>query len=303
VRIIKEAGNNRVELIARAFAEQGLKPLMLGIHGLCRRHGTQKETVRLRGKWVDIDPRTWKTRYDMSVSVGLGTADKSMQLQGQQLILQTQANLAQVGLVGPDQFLASASKLAELVGEKAPEKYFAKQQPAAAPDPMQNPEYMLEVAKLKLEERKVDQHDRELDLVDQKQGIEADNAYADALARHAELEMKARAPDIASEQQQQKHEQNLEATQVSAEAKAATQAPANGAKPAPRPAAPQRPPQRPQQDQSLKDLHGKVDAIVEHLTAPVSVIRDDSGKAIGVQRGKRVTKIQRDEAGRIAGAA
>lgn len=129
VRLITEAANGRVEIIARAFAEQFLAPLMRGVHGLCRRHATQAETIRLRGKWVPIDPRGWKRRIDMTVSVGLGNTDLQMKLQGLQVLMQEQKALAQVpGLVQPQNLYASASKLAEVLGFKAAEEFFSAPQ-------------------------------------------------------------------------------------------------------------------------------------------------------------------------------
>lgn len=124
IRIIAEAGNERVNLISRSFAELGLKPLMLGLHGLCRRHATKEETVRLRGKWVTINPRNWKTRYDMSVSVGLGNSDMQMKMQAAQLMLDRQEKLMPSGIVKPENLYNAAKKLAEAVGEKNPDKYF-----------------------------------------------------------------------------------------------------------------------------------------------------------------------------------
>jgi len=207
VRLISQAGNKRTGLIIRSFAEQGVKPLMLGIHGLLRRHATKQETVRLRGKWVDIDPREWEMRYDMTVSVGLGTMDKQMELGTQQEILKMQAGLAPAGFVTPENQYNAAAKFVELTGEKNADKYFThpdKMPPKQAPDPMQDPKIMLEMAGHKLEamkverelaqkDRQLDQMDRTLDQVDQKQGIEATNAQLDALARQHELQLKTEA--------------------------------------------------------------------------------------------------------------
>lgn len=160
VQIVSEQSGQRVELIARSFAEQLMKPLMLGIHGLCQRNATKAETIRLRGKWVTIDPREWQTRDDMTISVGLGNADQRMKMQAAQMILGEQGKLMVVpGLVTPSNMYNAAAKLAQSVGEKSPEKYFtdpSKQPPAAPPDPMQDPHYMLEVAKHKQEDRKIE---------------------------------------------------------------------------------------------------------------------------------------------------
>lgn len=203
IQIVAGAGSKRVGLVIRSLAEQGMKPLMLGMHNLLRRHATKADTVRLRGQWVTIDPRTWRQREDMTVSVGLGTMDKQTELTTQQEILKMQAGLAPAGIVTPKNQYNAASKFVELTGEKDTDKYFTspeKMPPATPPDPMQDPKVLLEMAKHKLEEAKfmadteqkkraADQVDRELDQVDQKQGIEAQNAIADALERHNTMQI------------------------------------------------------------------------------------------------------------------
>lgn len=141
VRIIAENANLRLEIVARSFGN-ALAQLMRGVHGLIRRHGSQAETVRLRGKWVTVDPRAWKKRIDLAISVGLGNADQQMKLQGVQMLLMEQKQLSQVpGLVSPANFYASAAKLAEAVGFKNAEQFFTSpeqaQQPQIPPEVMQ----------------------------------------------------------------------------------------------------------------------------------------------------------------------
>ncbi len=181
IQIIKEAGDERTGLMSRCFAEQGLKQLMLGIHGLCRRHSTKAEQIRLRGKWVPVDPRGWRTRHDMSVSVGLGTSDKQQQLQGAQLLLQTQANLMQFapGLVQPKNFYEAGSMLAKALGEKNPDKFFSPppDEPPQPPDPTQDPAFKLQLAELELESRDLD--------------IKAATAQANAANQEATTALKA----------------------------------------------------------------------------------------------------------------
>lgn len=198
VRIISQAGQERIGLVQRSLAEQGIKPLMLGMHGLLRRHATKAETIRLRGKWVQIDPRAWKTRYDMTVSVGLGTMDKSMELQAQDAIVKMQQGVFPVGVVSPENVYNAAAKFVELTGEKNNDRYFTHpdQMPQKPPaDPMQNPEVMFKLAEQKLArdkfEKEAAQKDRELDQMDAKLGIDQMNARIDALERHQRLSMDA----------------------------------------------------------------------------------------------------------------
>ena len=190
VRLITEAGNQRVDIIARSFAETGLKQLMLGIHGLCRRHSTKAEVTRLRGKWVQIDPRSWKTRYDMTVSVGLGSADKQMQLQGIQMLMMEQKALAQAGIVQPKNFYAAAAKMAEAVGYKNPEQFFTPppEEPTPPPDPRDDPQFILEATKLQHDEARL-----RLEAIKAEKQYEIDRMVAETGASKATAEIALKA--------------------------------------------------------------------------------------------------------------
>lgn len=249
VQLVTGMSGRRSGLIVRSLAEQGMKPLMLGMHGLLRRHATKAETVRLRGKWVQIDPRSWRERMDMSVSVGLGTMDKQTELATSQELLKMQAGLAPAGIVTPENQYNAASKFVTLTGEKNPDKYFThpeKMPKQAPPDPMQDPKVMLAVAGHKLEaekvqreldqrDRELDQADRALDQVDQKQGIESTNAQFDAaerlhkqqLATEAHVrdmqaphpqELAANAQSMQADQQAKEVQEPAETAQASTEA-------------------------------------------------------------------------------------
>jgi hypothetical protein len=69
------ASQMRIKLIARIVAE-GVRDIFALVHGTIRKHGQQQQTVLLRNAWVNVDPRSWKTRDDMTINVGLGTGGK-----------------------------------------------------------------------------------------------------------------------------------------------------------------------------------------------------------------------------------
>ena len=37
---------------------------------------SSRQTIRLRNVWINVDPRNWKTRDDMTINVGLGAGGK-----------------------------------------------------------------------------------------------------------------------------------------------------------------------------------------------------------------------------------
>lgn len=70
------AANQRIEAIARIFAETGLADLFRSVHKLLRENQDWAERFRLRNKWVvqKIPPTEWNDRADLTVAVGLGNA-------------------------------------------------------------------------------------------------------------------------------------------------------------------------------------------------------------------------------------
>jgi hypothetical protein len=98
-------------------------------------------TLRLRNKWVTVDPRNWKDRNDMTVNVGLGHGGKAEQMQ-QQLVLinaQREAAAGMMGMVKPINFYNSARDLVRLLDKKDVDRYFVQPKPEAEmptpPDP------------------------------------------------------------------------------------------------------------------------------------------------------------------------
>ena len=134
----------KILLIARTFAETGFKRLFVDVHRDLRKGPMRKIAVRLRNQWVEVDPRTWKTRADMSVNVGLGTGDRDIQFERLGMILTKQEQGMAAGLVEPRHIHHTLSKMLEMSGFKDVEAFF----PEPPPGPLQqeqgeSPEAML----------------------------------------------------------------------------------------------------------------------------------------------------------------
>ena len=74
------AAQSRVELIARCFAETGVKELMRNIYELVLKNQDHQRVIMLRNQWVPVRPDMWKDKYDCTVSVGIGSGNKDQQL-------------------------------------------------------------------------------------------------------------------------------------------------------------------------------------------------------------------------------
>ena len=80
VNAVMSAAQSRVELIARNFAETGVKDLMLVIYKLLYKFQDKERMVMLRNEWVPVRPDVWKDKYDCTVSVALGSGNKDQQM-------------------------------------------------------------------------------------------------------------------------------------------------------------------------------------------------------------------------------
>ena len=122
IKQIKTAGQQRIKLIARIFAETLLKPCMQGILKLLTDGGMQRVSMRLRGEFVEYDPNEWRDQYDTTINVGLGSGDREIQSVFLNTILAQQLNLVQGGmgsvLVTEKNIYTTLSKMVENAGYK-----------------------------------------------------------------------------------------------------------------------------------------------------------------------------------------
>jgi hypothetical protein len=163
---IMDAAQERVLLVAKLFGD-GLKRLLLGIHRLLIQHQDVERVVRLRGKWVAVNPSEWRERENMTINVALGTNDKQSQIQSLFAIGNVQKEMMQAGLsnmVSPNHLYNTAKKLVEATGMKHHEYFFSDPAQSPPPEPKPDPEGELQKAMAQAELMKAQTQARELEL-------------------------------------------------------------------------------------------------------------------------------------------
>tara|TARA_S200000501_G_scaffold325616_1_gene323577 strand:+ start:1 stop:897 length:897 start_codon:yes stop_codon:yes gene_type:complete len=137
----------RMELIARIFAETGVRDLALKMFELVCKYQQKEKIIRIRGKYVPMRPYEWKDRVNVTVQVGLGSGSKEQQLILVNAILQRQMEAIQLqqNVYGPMVNLRniynSLKKLVENAGLNSVEPFFmdpdvgASQMPQLPPKP------------------------------------------------------------------------------------------------------------------------------------------------------------------------
>lgn len=134
----------RVRMIARVFAETGVKDLFLGLHDLIVKRATQREKIRLSGTFVEVDPNAWDRRKDITCDVGLGTNTAAGELAFWDATLEVQVQALQFGLTDASKVYNAIARRMKAGGVRNPELFFTdpanapegqQQQPQQAPDP------------------------------------------------------------------------------------------------------------------------------------------------------------------------
>ena len=157
VAAMMKSNSGKLELIARVFADTGVKSLFRGILHLLGKYQDKAKLVRMRGKYVQYDPRTWANEYDISINVGLGSGDRDQKLAMLQMILAKQEQiLQQFGpsnpLVSVGQYRTTLAKFIESAGFKDANAFLNEitpEQDAALAQPQpRSPDAQAEVAQM-----------------------------------------------------------------------------------------------------------------------------------------------------------
>ena len=120
----------RSELIARIFAETGVKDLFRKIFELMVKYQDRERVVMLNNQYVPVKPTEWKDKFNISIVVGLGTGSKEQQTVMLNSILERQIQAFQLQggkempMVTLKNIYNTLSKVIENAGLKNVESYF-----------------------------------------------------------------------------------------------------------------------------------------------------------------------------------
>ena len=228
----------KLELIARVFADTGIKELMSGILHLVCKYQNQPREIKISGKPMMLDPREWTNKYNVQVNVGLGNGTGDEKVAMLQMILAKQEQiLQQYGVNNPlvtlKQYRETLAKFINASGFKddaqfmneIDDKALQQIQQADAQADKTPPEVKaaqaiaqaeMEKAKMKAQtdmaaqqlkmqelQAKVEQEQKELQLQQQQQQLDADRQMLDIETERAKLEadIQLREQEIAIKEQ------------------------------------------------------------------------------------------------------
>jgi len=142
VREAMQSAGQRIETIARVFAETGMKDLMNCLLKLTTQYQDHKRVIKIRNEYVPIDPREWKNKFNLSINVGLGTGSHEQRLQilGQILGIQEKILMSGSKLANEQNIYNTLERMVHNAGFKSPQEFFTNPEtlpPEPPKDPMQ----------------------------------------------------------------------------------------------------------------------------------------------------------------------
>jgi len=148
VNALMQQTQMRSELIARVFAETGVKSLFKKIFELMVKYQDKEKIIMMSNQYVPVRPTEWKDRFNVSIVVGLGTGSKEQQTIMLNSILERQLQAFQIQggkempMVNLKNMYNTLTKMVENAGLKNVETYFVdpdvgkQMMPPPAPPPL-----------------------------------------------------------------------------------------------------------------------------------------------------------------------
>ena len=163
------AAQQHIELIARVFAETGMKRLFQIILQLITTHQDQPRMVRLRNKFVPISPMAWNASMDVSVNVALGrgTDTERMMMLRQIGEMQKEA-MATMGQVNPLTDMAKLGNtlkaMTELAGFKDTSQFWNDPADFQPPPPDNKPDINEQLIQVQIQQIQADMQKKAAEL-------------------------------------------------------------------------------------------------------------------------------------------
>lgn len=201
IEAIVNGAQERIELIARILCETGMKDMLSGLLREIVDNPCQIRNIKLRGKWVDVNPSLFDPTMRVKVNPSLGKGSDMMRLQTLGAIKQDQLLIIEKWgldnpIVSPIEIMNTITDMLAIANIKNVSRYFKpvskelldsiKNQPRQ-PDPAEvlaQAELEKSKAKVASDIAKLDQEDKKLKMEDD---FRRDKLNVDSALKAAEI--------------------------------------------------------------------------------------------------------------------
>lgn len=204
-KIVSEASTAMAEQMIRTLAK-GVRLAFRGLLRLVVMNADKPRAIRVRGNWVEYDPRAWDMEMDCKVNVGLGSGSADKDLQALALVKQIQTEIMTVTgpnnpFVSPVEIYNTVESMFEVLGIATPDRYIKKPTPEQLQQlAQQKPPPSEAEMKQALEQQKMQQA-QQLEAVKLRANLQVERAQmeADLAVKRAEMVVKSQIEEQKSE--------------------------------------------------------------------------------------------------------
>ena len=189
VNAVMSAAQSRVELVARNFAETGVKDLMITIYELLHKNQDKERVVKLRNEWVPVRPDVWRDKYDCTVSVALGSGNKDQQMAHLSAMLQFAGEAMKGGLpiVNAQNMYNMGAALVKAMGFQNVNDFLTD--PSQVPPQQPDPQQQLDQMEMQIKQKELEIKAADVQVKAQKIQQEYQKDAVDAQLKVAELQL------------------------------------------------------------------------------------------------------------------
>jgi hypothetical protein len=192
VNQVMTAAQQRIELIARVFAETGLTDLFRLMYKLVLQNQTAPDIVRLRDQYVEVNPSDWRDRHDVSVVVGLGNGSRESEMLHLNMVFQNQMTLAQnpqyASLVQPQNIYEVVEDQVKVLNKASAGRYFTDPRSPAAQQAAQQAQQQ----QMQMQQIQQQMQQMQMQLMERQTAVQESEAKVKALQVQLQDEQKQR---------------------------------------------------------------------------------------------------------------
>jgi len=185
---VATASESKINLINKIFAETGIKDLGKKIYQLICENYMQPFVYRLRGQWMECDPREWNENMDCTVNAGMGVGESEARMAKLTHIATLQENVIKSGarnMVTPRNLYNTLKEIVKVADVGTEGYYFTD--PGEEPWPEPEPDFETQVKYKESDRRALE--DQNIDNQStMKLAVQAANQEDIAKFRYVELE-------------------------------------------------------------------------------------------------------------------
>jgi hypothetical protein len=191
VNAVMGAAQSRVELIARNFAETGVKELMAFVYELLQKNQDRERVIMLRNEWVPVRPDSWSDKYDCTVSVALGSGNKDQQMMhiSQMLSFAGEAMKGGLPIVSIQNMYNLGASLVKAMGFQNVDDYLTDPSKIPEQDGGPSPEEQMQMMEVQVKQKELEIKAAEVQIKAQKLQQEQQKLQIDTNLKQQEINL------------------------------------------------------------------------------------------------------------------